>query len=303
MSKAEAQPSGQEAIKLLSERERQILEMAAGGMLDKQIGQELGLSLNTLRTYWSRIRGKIGDAPRPALAAALVAHDLNDSTEAVPPDHEGWVLDAETMTVDASDGINAIHGLPAGEPHPLSEYEKIFHPEDAPAIRSTLDQLIKGELESAHMVYRLVCNSGVILVNLVARRVASPSGKTARIYGYHTTSLDCRPDTDATVRIGSWVREIPSNEVTADDELREIFEIGLDEPDVMEAVYSRIHPEDRAEVMAAVPRAVRAGQEWVQHHARVVLPSGKTFWARANVYLMDLGGGRFRAVGTVAAFV
>src|ERR1700686_2509183 len=56
----------------LSPREAQGLQMAAHGFLEKEISAELGVSLNTLRTYWTRIRGKVGDAPRIALATAFV---------------------------------------------------------------------------------------------------------------------------------------------------------------------------------------------------------------------------------------
>ena len=46
----------------LSPRERKVIGLAAAGMLDKQISPELDISLNTLRTYWTRIREKVGNA-------------------------------------------------------------------------------------------------------------------------------------------------------------------------------------------------------------------------------------------------
>jgi DNA-binding CsgD family transcriptional regulator/GAF domain-containing protein len=63
-------------LKNLSDREQQILGLAAAGLLDKQISHELGLSLNTLRTYWTRIRQKGGNLPRAALTVSFVQGQL-----------------------------------------------------------------------------------------------------------------------------------------------------------------------------------------------------------------------------------
>jgi len=56
----------------LSGREKQILGLCAAGLIDKNIASELNISVNTLRTYWARIRQKSGNLPRAALAAAFV---------------------------------------------------------------------------------------------------------------------------------------------------------------------------------------------------------------------------------------
>ncbi len=60
----------QNRIGELSGRERQVLGLAAAGLADKQISAELEISVNTLHTYWARIRQKLGDLPRAALTAA-----------------------------------------------------------------------------------------------------------------------------------------------------------------------------------------------------------------------------------------
>lgn len=106
-------------VEKLSNRERQVLGMAAAGLLDKQIGEELGVSANTLRTYWSRIRSKLGQLPRSALVALLVSSEprIEGLESPGPGTFEGWVLDVETMTLLASDSINDLHGLSRGVPH------------------------------------------------------------------------------------------------------------------------------------------------------------------------------------------
>lgn len=71
--------------KSLSGRETQILGLAASGLLNKEIAAELDISLNTLSTYWKRIRAKQGDATRAALVASFVRDDIYH-IEAEPKD-------------------------------------------------------------------------------------------------------------------------------------------------------------------------------------------------------------------------
>ena len=44
----------------LSERENQMLQMAARGLTDQGIAHELGISVGTVGTYWGRVREKMG---------------------------------------------------------------------------------------------------------------------------------------------------------------------------------------------------------------------------------------------------
>ena len=58
--------------KPLSGREQQILELAASGLIDKSIAAKLGISFNTMRTYWARIRQKSGNLSRSGIIVAWV---------------------------------------------------------------------------------------------------------------------------------------------------------------------------------------------------------------------------------------
>lgn len=44
----------------LSTREAEMLELAVEGLTDKEIAARLGVSITTVRTYWLRVRGKLG---------------------------------------------------------------------------------------------------------------------------------------------------------------------------------------------------------------------------------------------------
>lgn len=63
----------------LSDREKQVLNLAAQGHIDESIGQSLDISISTVRGYWLRIRSKLGGASRAELVGKWVA--LQSATE------------------------------------------------------------------------------------------------------------------------------------------------------------------------------------------------------------------------------
>ncbi|HVL39171.1 MAG TPA: LuxR C-terminal-related transcriptional regulator [Fimbriimonadaceae bacterium] len=57
----------------LSERENEILYLAAEGVTDKAISEALDISAGTVRTYWERLRKKVGAASRTEAVAKVLA--------------------------------------------------------------------------------------------------------------------------------------------------------------------------------------------------------------------------------------
>jgi DNA-binding CsgD family transcriptional regulator len=57
----------------LSERELQVLALAARGRIDQAIAAELGITVATVRSYWARIRSKLGDVSRSELVVRLTS--------------------------------------------------------------------------------------------------------------------------------------------------------------------------------------------------------------------------------------
>jgi PAS domain S-box-containing protein len=53
----------------LSDREAQLLELAAEGLTDAAIAKRLGIRETTVSTYWARIRAKVGTVSRTELVA------------------------------------------------------------------------------------------------------------------------------------------------------------------------------------------------------------------------------------------
>lgn len=68
--------SARTATNSLSQREMDVLRLVANGLVNKQIGAELGLSENTVKTHISRIMGKLEVHDRTSLAMRAVALGL-----------------------------------------------------------------------------------------------------------------------------------------------------------------------------------------------------------------------------------
>ena len=62
-------------------REQQILELAAEGLTDKEIARELGISVDTVDTYWRRIRHRLGTSSRTAAVATALMQGTRASEE------------------------------------------------------------------------------------------------------------------------------------------------------------------------------------------------------------------------------
>lgn len=61
---------------VLSAQEWRVIELAADGLVDKEIGAMIGVTMPTVRTYWNRIREKLGAANRTqAVCVALFGQD------------------------------------------------------------------------------------------------------------------------------------------------------------------------------------------------------------------------------------
>jgi len=73
--------SGDEALGLLSPRERQIVAMVVAGQSSTAIGEQLHLSPKTVDTYRSRLMAKIGIADVPALVRWAIRNGLIDADQ------------------------------------------------------------------------------------------------------------------------------------------------------------------------------------------------------------------------------
>ncbi len=278
--------------------------MAAAGMLDKQIGTELGLSLNTLRTYWQRTRAKVGDESKTALVGMFVKENLRsketDDLDLLP--HEGVIFDVEKGLILADDAVNDMHGLEHGKWHPFVEYSHIYHPDDRDAARKIIYDVLEGRLDTANVIFRLVPESGVEVINVTLLAVRGEDGKVKRVYGYRVRALDCRPGHDPEVRLGQWERWSDSDQFTIDAGLAAI--LGLPGGGVYprSVIIERLHPDDRENMATYVQRAVEAGQTQAQTDTRALSSDGVWYWVRTKARIIPQSDGRYHILGTAAVF-
>ncbi|WP_407310033.1 response regulator [Pseudomonas sp. nanlin1] len=70
---AERSASGGIAQEVLTERERQVLGLVAGGFSNREIGEKLGIATGTVKAHVERVIGKLGAADRTQAAVRGIA--------------------------------------------------------------------------------------------------------------------------------------------------------------------------------------------------------------------------------------
>lgn len=287
----------------LSKRESEVLGLAANGLLDKEIGAELGVSLNTLRTYWTRIRGKVGEAPRIALATAYVESRRSGSTAGAEVATADWEVDFEHSVIVYHTADPNAPEIPVGIPRPLGDALGTFHPDDAPAIRSALQGVFDGSLNSFAYTARRITSRGVVPVSAFVQVVRDATGKALRLYGTRTTPIDARETAGGQGgAVGLWCRDVRTGEIWIDEGFKRIYGLDGSEPDLRQAIIDRNHPDDRELAVNYVAEMLALGQTHVRKTYRVLSPQGEYRWASADVYLEFEDGQPARVRGTVLVY-
>jgi DNA-binding CsgD family transcriptional regulator len=93
----------------LSERELEILRLVATGASNKEIGQQLFISANTVKVHLRNIFAKIGAASRTEAAMYCVRHGLVESDQQLPQE------DGEPGGSSLEDAYPEVSGLPVSE--------------------------------------------------------------------------------------------------------------------------------------------------------------------------------------------
>ncbi len=126
----------------LSEREREIVLLAAEGLADKEIAKRLGITAGTVRTYWERLRPKLGASNRAQAAAMLLKQLYQDSERQRQTESERskliidnvrdfaiFSIDLERRISSWNPGVERFFGY--SEPEWLRLHaDEIFTPED-----------------------------------------------------------------------------------------------------------------------------------------------------------------------------
>jgi PAS domain S-box-containing protein len=83
----------------LSPREREIVNLAAGGHTDAGIASKLGISTPTVGTYWNRVRAKMGAYSRTELVAKILLAESQRTVEALTAEFEALLEEARLASV------------------------------------------------------------------------------------------------------------------------------------------------------------------------------------------------------------
>ena len=149
----------------LSRREAQVLQLAAGGLRDKEIRAILGVSLNTLR-HRARIRGKVGEVPRISLAMAFVENRPGAMASGASVD---WEIDLGRNTIiNLTPDPNAPE-VPVSVERTLDAAIAALHPDDASAIRTAIQRAMDGSLSTFAFTARRYTSRGLVLDSAFVR--------------------------------------------------------------------------------------------------------------------------------------
>lgn len=151
----------------LSEREKEVLFLAGDGLTDKEIALRLSIGPKTVRTYWDRMRAKLGAASRTeVLAKALqAAHDqLSASEQRIRMFVESMpvvfsALDAEMNVILANDECERLTGYQSEEilNEPLINEKQIPNPEERNRV---LQQFAEKQGDYRDLETEILCKDG-----------------------------------------------------------------------------------------------------------------------------------------------
>lgn len=151
----------------LSEREKEVLFLAGDGLTDKEIARKLNIGPKTVRTYWDRMRAKLGAASRTeVLAKALQsAHDQLAASEQrirLFVQHMPVIfnaLDDEMNIMLANDECERLTGYSSQEilHQPLLTEAHIPDPEERNRV---LRQFVERQGDYTDLETDLVCKDG-----------------------------------------------------------------------------------------------------------------------------------------------
>jgi len=286
-----------DAIATLSVREEEVLRLASAGLLDKEIGRSLGISLNTLRTYWTRIRGKVGEGSRSALAIAYVAHKTSKEDDG--PD---WEADLVTGKYEwISDRENPV-GATFGSELSIEGILSMIHPEDAHRVRKVLDDLYSNDTSAFFLQARFIEGVGPIDISAFIRVVRDEKGKPTGLVGRRTPIHAFRKPAVHSISIGHWQRDLRTNIFTADEGFRSIFGIEADVSDVRAAAYERFHPDELSHARSFVTDAVATRKTHSRSTHRLKDRDGSFKWVTTDLLIDYDGDEAILARGTVIGF-
>lgn len=287
----------------LSDREASVLSLAAKGLTDRAIAARLGISTNTLRTYWARIRGKLGEGSRVALAAALIGQQKPSEVPLVGCEPASWEIDLLTWTYQCYDPhLLQFFNIEVGEIISLESILSRYHPEDAKQLRALLHYAKAGYVTSFAYRARIVTERGLTMASAYAALLPNPGGKPHRLCGRRIPILDVTHSPFDAISVGRYRRNFRTGEVWADAECKAIYRIPDDATDIREALLLRYHPDDVAAARTYMEEAIARRTASFTRTFRLVDDEERYHWVTSVVNISYDDDGPVGADVTVMAY-
>lgn len=286
---------GNSVFDRLSKREREVLELAVRGLIDKEIGSELGLATATVRIYWSRIRAKVGDLTRSKLASMLIADTRSPNKEV----SSTWDLeiDLKRQVLRRFTPAGTI-GRP-GEEFPLAFWLRIVHPEDEAKTRSLFELGVSPGVSGFYFVNRYVTPQGMISGNIYGEVVRAEDGSPWKLMGRIVPSIESDIPPITEVQVGTGIFDLDSQQLVADLACQAILRINESGPIDLSAFYNRIHPRFRCLVVESLLESARVEGQETRVNFRLRYEDGTETWIAADLTSQS---GTTRIAATIMAF-
>lgn len=235
--------------------------------------------------------------------------DLLERTEAIA-DAGGWDLDLQSDDLRWTAGTRRIHGVDEEYEPTLEEALEFYHPADRELMKEAVQDAIE-EGTSYDETVRIVTEDGETRWIRSRGETYCEGGEPVRLRGAVWDVTDHK-ETEAELRqreahltqaqsiadIGSWRKDIPSDQIYWSDEVYDIF--GVDEGEGMidhSKFMDHIHPDD-SEYVEQRWEAAKEGEPYAIEH-RIVTEDGETKWVRQQAELTFEDGEPVSATGVV----
>jgi DNA-binding CsgD family transcriptional regulator len=290
-------------IASLSKREREIVDLASMGFLDKEIFRRLNISENTLKTYWKRIRSKLGDASKPGLIASYLKLKATTEASPVPTLEPDWIYDYRNQIWRHVSDRPIPGNIQVKEPLSLDEVLSYFHPEDAEQLRALIASLKENDVDDFFFKARLVTARGLVQTSTFVHVIRDATGKPITLLGHRAVFHDLVASPIRELMVGYWEQDLTSDEITADVNLRFIFGMSDEGLQVEKARYSKLPAKHLSELQQLVSEALEQKKTRIRRSYRLEAPQSPFKWVTTDVRIeYDAAGGGKAAKGSVLGF-
>jgi PAS domain S-box-containing protein len=206
-----------------------------------------------------------------------------------------WDWDARNSRLTASPEVGRIYSLDVTKPVSFEDFRSRVHPDDLAKVESVCDAALRNH-QPFDTDFRILLPSGEI--RWIASRGQAyydENGHLARMVANniditeHIQAKEALREREQRLRLaldasgaGSWSRDDQTGHIDWDDRFRELYGLTAGEPASFETWLSRIHEEDRRQVLELVDQLQRTKtQDTFDITFRVVRPDGTMLWIQS----------------------